>query len=291
MSTPDAADLGWIGQVLAGWQYDGAPLQLHPGDLGWHSQRGAARTAECLRIWTRDGRLQALGLLDGPQLLRMALDPAVRDEDVLVRRVVADVDDPARGVLEAGQAVVEARGADPLNALLADRGWQHDDPWTPLRLDLAGPVGDAGARVEEVGPERAADWVPVHWSAFRGTPFTDEDREDFLERWNAMASGPFYGSAVSLVAYDHEDTPVAVTTVWPAGPGRPGVIEPMGVHRDHRGHGYGAAITRAGAAALQRAGASSAIVCTPASNEGAVATYLAAGFSAETPVPDLMRPS
>jgi GNAT superfamily N-acetyltransferase len=37
----------------------------------------------------------------------------------------------------------------------------------------------------------------------------------------------------------------------------------MGVHREHRGHGYGRAITVAAAAVLQDLGSSSAIVCNP----------------------------
>ncbi|WP_420855834.1 GNAT family N-acetyltransferase [Thermoactinospora rubra] len=57
----------------------------------------------------------------------------------------------------------------------------------------------------------------------------------------------------------------------------------MGVHRDHRGHGYGKAITVAAAAALRELGSSSAIVCTPSSNAGAVATYQSAGFQ---PLPE-----
>ncbi len=52
----------------------------------------------------------------------------------------------------------------------------------------------------------------------------------------------------------------------------------MGVHRDHRGHGHGTAITVAAAAALQDLGSSSAVACTPSSNVGAVATYRSAGF-------------
>ncbi|MEQ7126884.1 GNAT family N-acetyltransferase [Actinopolymorpha sp. B11F2] len=52
----------------------------------------------------------------------------------------------------------------------------------------------------------------------------------------------------------------------------------MGVHREHRGHGYGKAITVSAAAALQELGSSSAIVCTASSNVGAVATYSSAGF-------------
>ena len=72
-------------------------------------------------------------------------------------------------------------------------------------------------------------------------------------------------------------------------PGKPGLLEPMGVHREHRGHGYGTAITVAAAAALQELGSSSAIVCTPSSNVGAVATYKSAGFRQLPEVRDLYR--
>ena len=95
-----------------------------------------------------------------------------------------------------------------------------------------------------------------------------------------------YGKVPALVNWKENDPPglmlsdlkAAAVTVWSAGPGRPGLLEPMGVHRGYRGRGYGKAITVAAAAALQRLGSSSAIVCTPSSNVGAVATYEAAGF-------------
>lgn len=74
-----------------------------------------------------------------------------------------------------------------------------------------------------------------------------------------------------------------MVTVWSAGPGKPGILEPMGVHDDHRGHGYGRAISVAAAAALREMGASSAMVCTPSDNTGAVATYVSAGFE---PLPE-----
>ncbi|MER6130209.1 GNAT family N-acetyltransferase [Streptomyces sp. NPDC001795] len=95
-----------------------------------------------------------------------------------------------------------------------------------------------------------------------------------------MAAGLPYADARCLVAYDDQRNAVAAVTVWSAGPGKPGLPEPMGVHREHRGHGYGKAITVAAAAALQERGSSSAIVCTPSSNVGAVATYKSAHFSA-----------
>jgi ribosomal protein S18 acetylase RimI-like enzyme len=57
----------------------------------------------------------------------------------------------------------------------------------------------------------------------------------------------------------------------------------MGVHADHRGRGYGAAICVAAAAELQKLGSSSALVCTPSARTAAVATYKAAGLE---PLPE-----
>ena len=104
-----------------------------------------------------------------------------------------------------------------------------------------------------------------------------------------MAAGAAYADARCLIAYDDQGDAVAAVTVWSAGPGRPGLLEPMGVHRDHRGQGWGRAITIAAGAALQELGSSSAVVCTPSSNEGAVATYSSAGFQPLPVVPDLRR--
>jgi GNAT superfamily N-acetyltransferase len=93
------------------------------------------------------------------------------------------------------------------------------------------------------------------------------------------------------VGYDGRGNAVAAVTVWSAGLGRPGLLEPMGVHRDHRGHGYGTAITIAAASALREVGSSSAIVCTESSNASGVATYRSAGFRQLPDVPDLHRDS
>jgi ribosomal protein S18 acetylase RimI-like enzyme len=122
----------------------------------------------------------------------------------------------------------------------------------------------------------------VQRAAFDRSTFTEE-------RWHAMAAGSAYADARCLVAYDEQDTPVAAATAWSAGPGRPGLLEPVGVHRDHRGHGHGKAISIAAAAALRQMGSSSATVCTPSANVGAVAAYRSAGFRQLPDVPDLRR--
>jgi GNAT superfamily N-acetyltransferase len=282
LSTPEVDRLSEVVRVLREWQYDGAPVPLHPGDVGWYWRFGAEATAAALRTWSRDGQILAVGLLDGPEVLRLAIAPDAQDDEEVAQQMVADVTQPERGVLPDGNVDIEARSGALFRGLLLDDGWAAEEPWTPLRRDLAEPVEDCGVRIEVTGPEQAGVRAAVQCAAFDGSTFTDE-------RWHAMAAGLPYTDARCLVAYDSEDTAVAAATVWTAGAGRPGLLEPMGVHRDHRGHGYGRAITVAAAAALQELGSSSATVCTPSSNVGAVATYRSADFQQLPDVRDLHR--
>jgi len=268
--------------ALREWQHDRAPTQLHPGDLGWFWRHGAEATAAAVRTWSRDGRILAVGLLDEPDLLRLTMAPDARRDEELARRLVADVTEPARGVLPEGRVNIEAPLDALLHDLLCEDGWHLDEPWTPLRRDLTEPVPDPGVRVEVVGPAQAHVRAAVQRAAFDRSTFTDD-------RWRAMATGSPYADARCLVAYDDQGDAVATVTVWSAGPARPGLLEPMGVHRDHRGRGHGRAITVAAAAALQGLGSSSALVCTPSANVGAVATYESAGFRRRPEVRDRYR--
>lgn len=286
--TPNVNELHQIFRVLNHWQCDGGPLHLHPGDLGWYSLRGPAATAASIRVWSSGGTALAIALVDDPQLLRFAMDPSLRQDESLAVRIVADVGEPATGVLDAGSATIEARGALALSEQLAKEGWLPDEPWIPLQRNLAAPVDIAGLRVEAIEPDRTDEWVSVHWSAFRGTPIPDGRIRNFVNGWRAAAEGPFLDSARILALYSDSHA-VAVAAVWSAGTGRPGLIEPMGVHREHRGRGYGTLMTRAAAASLREMGSSSATVCAESSNTGAVSTYLSAGFSAQPAVTDWRR--
>lgn len=291
MATPDVTGLREAALALRGWQVDRAAMQLHPGDLGFHWRDGAERTAADLRVWSRAGRILAIGLLDAPQLLRLAVAPDVQDDEELVDRIRADIDDPERGVLDAGRAIVEARCGPLLTRALVDGGWRYDEPWSPLRRDLTGPVPPGDLRIETIGPDGAELWQRIHWSAFRGTAMTDEDRRVARVRWEAMAASTPYAEARCLTGHDPDGEPVAVAGVWSAGHGRPGLLEPIGVHAEHRGRGHGRAITLAAAAALREMGSSSAIVCTPSANVAAVAAYASAGFAQMPEARDLRRGS
>jgi ribosomal protein S18 acetylase RimI-like enzyme len=271
LGEPGVDGLDEVVAVLREWQYDEAPLQLHPGDLGWFWRFGAEATANAVRTWSRDGRILAIGLLDGPTVLRLTSAPDAQGDEALSQQLVEDVSEPNRGVLPPGKVNVEAPTGALVHDLLFEAGWKADEPWTPLCLELTEPVPDPGVRIEATGPEQAPEWAAVLRASFDNSTFT-------VERWHAMAAGLPFTDARSLIAYDDHRNAVAAVTVWSAGAGKPGLLEPMGVHRDHRGHGYGRAITVAAAAALQDLGSSSALVCTPSSNVGGVATYESAGF-------------
>ena len=75
----------WAGRESTGWarpwarcgsgSTTGRRCRLHPGDLGWFWRFGAEATAAAVRTWSRDGRILAVGLLDGPGLLRLTIAP------------------------------------------------------------------------------------------------------------------------------------------------------------------------------------------------------------------------
>lgn len=284
LDSPDVDGLGDVVRRLREWQHDASPMQLHPGDLGWFWQFGAEATARATRTWSRDGRVLAVGLLDGPEVLRLTVAPQARDDETLARQVVADVAGPEQGVLPAGRVAVETPNGFLVQDLLTQAGWALDEAWAPLRRDLTEPVPDPDVRIEVVGPQQVPAYTAVHRSAWSSARFTDE-------RWHTMAAGVAFADARSLLAYDGKGVAVAGLTVWSAGAGRPGLIEPMGVHTDHRRRGHGVAVCLAAAAELRRMGSSSALVCTRSALTAAVATYRAAGFE---PLPqrlDRVRPT
>lgn len=283
MSTPDVVGLGDVLAALRDWQRDDAPIQLHPGDLGWYWRFGAEVVAAALRTWSRNGVLLAVGFLDGPGVLRMTIAPEVWRDDAFARALLADVSDPHRGVLPSGPASVEVPDGTRLQGVMTERGFGHGDAWTPLRLDLGAPVPQTDVRTEVVtSAEQVRECTAVHRAAWGSAGFTDE-------HWHRMAAGPTFAEARCLLARDRTGSAVATVTAWGAGPGRPALVEPLGVHPDFRRRGHGAAICRAAAAALRDLGSSSMLVCTPSTLRSAVATYEAAGFRQLPDRLDLVR--
>lgn len=310
LRAPSVPELLLAADALASWQRDDAPVQLHPGDLGWHAMNGLASTAAATRVWELDDVPAAIGLLDGPDLLRLAFAPGAETDEVLARRISGDLADPTHCIFDEGPGSVEARGSTALTRTLGADGWEEGEHWTPLRLDL-GPMpdmSDALASADVVDPQSAPDfsqdepvqepsarlspveeWARVHFAAFREREPAPAELRRHARRWARMAATPLAASSLTLLGRDDDDAAVAIATVWSAGVGRPGLLEPVAVHPDHRGRGFGRGITLSAVHALRAMGASSAIVCTPSTREDAVATYLAAGFGADDEAPDMQR--
>ena len=237
-----------------------------------------------MRTWSLAGELLAIGMLDGPELLRLAIAPTAQQDDHLTHVLVQDLGDQGSGVLAGTSACVEVPNGARLRDALLSYGWATDEAWTPLERDLDASIADPGLRVEVVGPELAGTRAAVHRQSFDGSRFTEE-------HWHTMRIAPGAGDSRCLLALDAKGTAVAATTIWSAGLRQAGLIEPLGVGREYRGHGYGPAITRAGLAMLRELGASRALAATPSANAAAVATYISAGFTALPQRLDLRRPS
>jgi len=236
LNTPDVGELDDVVHVLRSWQRDDAPIQLHPGDRGWNWQFGPDALASAVRIWSRDDTILAVGFLDSPDVLRMTVAPQVWHEEEFARAVVADLSAPERGVLPAGKVSVEVPDGTRIQSLLSEGAWGPSEPWTPLRLDLDAPVVQRTVAIEVVSSaQQVAECIAVHQSAWGSEHFSED-------LWHTMAAGSPFADARCLLARDEHGVAVATVTAWSAGPGRPGLIEPLGVHADHRRRGYAAAI-------------------------------------------------
>jgi hypothetical protein len=109
VGTPTVHELDAAVAALREWQSDAAPFQLHPGDVGWFWRAGEDATAAALPTWTSDGRIVAVGLLDGVDLLRLTLAPDAYQDEKLATTLVADVGAPDRGVRAALQRAAFAK--------------------------------------------------------------------------------------------------------------------------------------------------------------------------------------
>lgn len=273
VGVPDVSELEGVVTTLASWQRDTALVQLHPGDLGWAWRDGASAVARALRVWSDDGVIVAIGFLDGPTVLRMTVAPERWSDEETARRVLADLSGTDDALSASDSFSVEVPTESRVHALLGSSGWRAGEAWTPLARDLTETVDTAatGLCTEVVDSASTAEFTAVHRAAWGNQSFTDD-------RWQVMSGGSPFRDGAALVGRDASGAAVAGVTIWSAGAGRPGLLEPMGVSAGHRGRGHGRAICIAAAAALRERGASVAWVCTPSSLRGAVATYRSAGF-------------
>jgi hypothetical protein len=192
------------------WQYDGAPMQLHPGDLGWFWRFGATATAAALRTWRRDGRTLAVGLLDDAKLLRLTIAPdAQRDEEL-----AAGIARTSRYARVFGSAIACNCGSRWPGAS------HHRSP------DWTGHPEESPA-----GLRRPRTDSPARQARPNGNRMTGPLRKDTLGRRARSVHGQYCPFSAA--------PPPSCGSTGPPGPGRqpdaPSLVHPDGVaHRENR---------------------------------------------------------
>lgn len=262
-------------RALSVWTPADAPAGgLHPGDVGWllrHADATVHLWVDARGTGRPDPRLDprhdaaapvAVGFLDG-RVLRVTAAP---DADL--------------GALAADAEELLVPGIDRSDGLPVP-GW-HPHP-EETRLVLSWTPQPVTTRAEPVGEPDAADRVLIHRSAFPGSKFA-------LKHWETMRAAPAGHMSVETLVRTPDGDPAAAATGWFAGAGRCALLEPVGTHQDHRGHGYGRDAVLGACAALADRGASAVAVVTPARDEAAVALCTSAGFTVVRENRDWTRP-
>ncbi|MFJ8250270.1 GNAT family N-acetyltransferase [Streptomyces sp. NPDC094466] len=265
------ADTGPALRALRAWTPPDAPSgSLHPGDVGWLMRLDDA----AVHLWT-DARTS---------------EPSAADPAEATPVAVGFLDGPVLRVTTAPEADLAALAADAEDLLVPGNdatdglpvpGWEPDteEPWLVLSWT---PEPVSGRAVEITGSD-AADRALVHRAAFAGSTFS-------VDHWRRMKESPAGHLAVDMLVRTPSGDPAAAATGWFGGTGRCGLLEPVGTHPDHRGHGYGRDAVRGACAALADRGASAVAVLTPAANEAAAALYRSAGFTVVRENHDWTRP-
>lgn len=255
---------------------------IHAGDVGWHLRFDDDALAGALVTVLDGGEPVAVGLLE-ESWFRPTINPdRIHDGEVAAALASVLPELPADAT-----AFTDASSESAYRALLSGQGWQLDpDPWIYFYRPLTAADGEPHDPLcASLGSDRdIADRVQVQRAAFPRSTFT-------VKRWHQMAAGPGYDPELELLRRDADGAPVAAATGWSAGPGKMGILEPVGGDPAYAGHGHGMAISRAVIAALARAGANGVTVITPASNVGAVRSYERCGLRPVEHLHALIRPA
>jgi ribosomal protein S18 acetylase RimI-like enzyme len=273
--------------TLADWAPRwGCVTSLHAGDVGWHLRLDDANLDETIVVVRDRAEVVAVALVESSGL-RPTLRPDRWDDNDLAVTLGTLAASLAESLGDHAMAYCDVPPQSALRAWLIAHGWELDpDPWAAMYRPLAAVDAALGvALAESVATDGdVADRVDVQFSAFEHSTFT-------VQRWHQMAAGPGFRRDLDLLRRDADGVPVAGATAWTAGPGRVGILEPVGTHRDHVRQGHGRAVVLAAIGALARAGASGVSVQTPLSNDTAIHAYVRAGLQVVDHLRGLRYPS
>jgi RimJ/RimL family protein N-acetyltransferase len=246
---------------------------VHPGDLAWWvgwPPKTHEELAARIAVWEDDGRVAAWVMIDDE--VGECVDPD-REDDAELRREV----DTWLGDHPHAARYVRAEDEAGRRRLL-DAGYRPADDGSmigfSLRLRDVAP-NDPDPRVNQVEP--GDDLVPrasITRAAFR----IDQPLERYVERYRVFTESPAYPRGWDLVARTVSGEGAACAIAWPDPISGVGRFEPVATHPDFQRRGFATAVLRDGLRRMLDAGLERAIVCTPSTNEAAIALYRSVGF-------------
>lgn len=270
---------------------------LHVGDVPhrmFNGLRNEASLSGLMRIWESEGRIVAWALVEPKHLgFDAQVDPEVRiEQPELERDVLAWAEARTREELEergsdATQMLAEVfDGDDRRRRHLMDMGWfAGPDVFVLTRRsldtlpELSLPPGYSIRHV--YGTEEAEAVAAVHAASF--------DSVWLPGQYRTVMESPGYDSERELLAVAPDGEPAGFTVLWYDERNRIGLFEPVGVHREHRRRGLGAALLAAGCAQMQAHGLAMATVMYEEDNPASGPLYRSMGFEPEWPIRDYRK--
>jgi ribosomal protein S18 acetylase RimI-like enzyme len=258
------------------WRLDPSSAHTHVGDLAWGRFQHTGREPEWpTRLWEDGGQIVAYGWIRPP----LGLDHEVHPEH---RELRDDVLDWFEAVAEGETLVTSALSTDVETlAALERRGYGPNAEATPLACHarslegaLLEPTVPVGFRLRTVEPADLDRRVVVHRAAFHPSRVTAESYANVIAAWP-------YRAELDCVVEAPDGSFAAFCLVWLDEANGVGELEPVGTHPDFRRLGLATAVCRFALRALQRAGATRAVVYAyddPAGNPGPKRLYESIGF-------------
>ncbi len=263
-----AADLAQLAAFFAAHPQGFANLVDLPYRLASWSLEDPAN----VRVWERDGELQAVAMLQMPWFTldyTFALGADHLLPEILtwgIERMTAIAHERADELPLVVYLSPERAAHIPV---VEAHGFQHDADWDIVHLarPLDTPIPPVplpeGFAVRPMNGQVEA-YVDLHQTAFGS--------KNMRESWRARTlTMPTYRPDLDLFIVDPTDRPVAFCIVWQLGD--EGQVEPLGVHPDFQRLGLGRAVLLEGLRRLQAHGATRATIHSYKQNDPALALY------------------
>jgi RimJ/RimL family protein N-acetyltransferase len=247
---------------------------LHPGDLAWWvgwPPKPPEELADRIAVWEDDARVAAWAMVDDDEAGE-CVDPGREDDAVLRREIDAWLVDRPRATRYV-RANDEAGGRR-----LRDAGYRPLDGGSMAAFSL--PVRDVAPSEPDprVKPVEAGDDLVPRASITRAAFHVDRPLGRYVSQYRTFMRSPAYPSGWDLVVWTATGEAAACAIAWPDPVSGVGSFEPVAAHPAFHRRGFARAVLRDGLRRMRDAGLERAIVCTPSTNEAAIALYRSVGF-------------